>query len=209
MKITKIEKQKKNASRYSIYVEGEYSFGAYDDTLLKYGLRTGDELSDLQIEEIKNFDEFNYGKKVAYAYLSYKQRSRKEMEKKLKSKKLSDSSVVKIIEWLEELKYLNDEYYSKLFIENKISKKPLGKVMLKMKLGEAGIDKELIEKSLSENYPEEKEIEKARELLRKYMKKVRYKDEADKKSKCFKYLLSRGFTYGIVEEVISETMKSI
>ena len=208
MRITKIEKQKKNVSRYSIYLEGEYSFGAYDDTLLKYGLRTGDELSDRKVKEIKNFDEFNYGKKVAYAYLSYKQRSRKEIEKKLKSKKLSDSSVVKIIEWLEELKYLNDEHYSKLFIENKTSKKPIGRVMLKRKLSEAGIDKELIEKSLTENYSEEKEGEKAGELLDKYMKKVRYKNEADQKSKCFKYLLSRGFTYGIVEEVIGKVFKS-
>ena len=209
MKITKIEKQKKNSSRYSIYIDDEYSFGAYDDTLLKYGLRTGDELSALLIEEIKNFDEFNYGKKVAYAYLSYKQRSRKEVEKKLRSKKLSEASIVKIVEWLEELKYLNDEYYSKLFIENKTARKPLGKVMLKRKLGEAGIDKELIEKSLMENYPEEKELEKARELLGKYLKKVRYKNETDKKSKCFKYLLSRGFTYGVVEQLISEELKEI
>jgi regulatory protein len=46
MKITRIEKQIKFKNRYNIFLDGEFAFGLYDDTILKFGLRTNDELSD-------------------------------------------------------------------------------------------------------------------------------------------------------------------
>lgn len=204
MRITKIEKQKKDKSRYSIYIDDEFQFGLYDDTLLKYGLRTGDELSEAKINGIREYDEYNYGKKVAYSYLSYKQRSRKEIEKKLKTKKISASSIEKIIEWLTELKYINDDAYARMLIEGKLRRKPIGKRMLEQKLKLAGIEKESAEKAIKENYSEETELNKAKELLEKYVRKSRFKNEIDKKGKCYKYLISRGFDGEIAQRVWRE-----
>ncbi len=207
MKITSIEQQKKDKHRYNFYVDGEYLFALYDDSILKYGLRKGDVLTPEKIREMKEYDEYNYGKKVAYNYLSYRQRSRKEIERKMKSKKVSAKVIDKVIKWLEELNYLNDEEFAKQLIENKIERRPIGRRMLEQKLFQSGIDRELRERSLKENYSEEKELEKAEELLKKYVKKVKYKDEFDRRNKCFKYIVSRGFGYSIAEEVINKHLK--
>ncbi|HMS64354.1 MAG TPA: RecX family transcriptional regulator [Ignavibacteria bacterium] len=202
MKITKIDKQKKYKNRYNIFLDGEFAFGLYDDTILKFGLRTNDELSEELIEEIRQSDEFNYGKFIAYSYLSYKQRSKSEIIKKLKEKKISGNVIDNIIELLSEQKYINDHSFARLYIENKLMSKPIGKRLLKLKLQEKGIDKETSEKVIEENFNEETELESAEKLLEKYRKKVRGDNDLEKKRKCFSYLISRGFDFDTANKVL-------
>lgn len=201
MKITGIEQQKKDKTRYNFFIDGAYMFALFDDTILKYGLRRGDVLDEKQLKEMREYDEYNYGKRVAYNYLSYRQRSRKEIERKLKTKKIAARTTEKVIKWLEELKYINDEDFAKQVIENKVARKPIGRKMVERKLFQSGIEKETIAKVIEENYTPEMELEKAEEVLRKYMKKVKYKDEFDRRNKCFKYLVSRGFGYDTAEQI--------
>lgn len=203
MKITKIEKQKKDRHRYNIFLDGEFAFGLYEDSVLKYGLRTGDGIDESKAIEMKEFDEFGFGKKVAYSFLAYKQRSKKELTKKLKQKKISDKSIDKIIDLLEKQKYLDDRSYARNYLENKLSSKPVGKRLAKLKLSEKGIDKELIETTVSEGYSDNKEIELASKLLEKFEKRVKYKDIAEKKNKCYRYLISKGFDYETAGRVLN------
>jgi len=209
MVITKIEQQKKDKHRYNVYIDSEFSSGLYDDTIIKFGLRTNDKIDEAKLEKIKEYDEVNFGKKLAYSFLSYKQRSEKDIEKKLKQNKISQTAIETIIGLLKEQKYLDDEKYAKQFIENKISRKPLGKRVLKQKLFEKGIGKEITETILSESYPEETETESARILLEKYQKKVKGKDQFEKRRKCFQYLISKGFDYDIVKEITANLDKNI
>lgn len=203
MKITKIEAQKKDKHRYNIFIDGSFAFGLYEDSVLKYGLRSGDELNEKKIIEMREFDEFGYGKKAAYSFLAYKPRSKKDLVKKLKQKKISDNTIADIIELLEKQKYLNDEIYARNYLEDKLSSKPIGKRLAMMKLLEKGIDKEQIESVINENYSEDKEFELAAKLMEKYEKKVKFKDQADKKNKCYRYLISKGFDYETAGRVLS------
>ncbi|HMS33056.1 MAG TPA: RecX family transcriptional regulator [Ignavibacteria bacterium] len=203
MKITKIEAQKKDKHRYNIFIDGSFAFGLYEDSVLKYGLRSGDELNEKKIIEMREFDEFGYGKKAAYSFLAYKPRSKKDLVKKLKQKKISDNTIDDIIELLEKQKYLNDEIYARNYLEDKLSSKPIGKRLAMMKLLEKGIDKEQIESVINENYSEDKEFELAAKLMEKYEKKVKFKDQADKKNKCYRYLISKGFDYETAGRVLS------
>lgn len=203
MKITKIEIQKKDKHRYNIFIDGVFAFGLYEDSVLKYGLRTGDELNEEKIKEMREFDEFGYGKKTAYSFLAYKPRSKKDLVKKLKQKKLSDKIIEDIIELLEKQKYLDDKIYAKNYLEDKLNSKPIGKRLAKLKLFEKGIDKELIETTINENYSEDKEFELAQKLMKKYEKKIKFKDKADKKNKCYRYLISKGFDYETAGRVLN------
>ncbi len=204
MKITKIEAQKKDRHRYNIFIDGSFAFGLYEDSVLKYGLRSGDELNEKKIIEMREFDEFGYGKKAAYSFLAYKPRSKKDLVKKLKQKKVSDKIIDDIIELLEKQKYLNDEIYARNYLEDKLNSKPIGKRLAKMKLLEKGIDKELVESAINENYSADKEFELAAKLMEKYEKKVKFKDQTDKKNKCYRYLISKGFDYETAGRVLNQ-----
>ena len=201
MIITLIEEQKKKG-RFNIFLDGEFAFGLYKETIYDFGLRVKDDLTEEKINEIKSYDEINFGKKAAIRFLNYKQRTEKEVHDKLKGFKLSEESISKIMSFLKEFKFVNDENYAKLFVESKKILKPEGRRTVRMKLAQKGIDKELSEKSVRENYSEEEEFNKAKELYDKYRKKVRGKNEADKKQKCYRYLLSKGFTYDLIREVM-------
>ena len=52
MKITRIETQKKRPGRKSIFADGEFLIGIASDTLVRFGLRTGDEIDERTLREI-------------------------------------------------------------------------------------------------------------------------------------------------------------
>lgn len=201
MTITSIEEQKKKG-RYNIFLDGEYAFGLYKETIYHFGLRTKDELDDKKIEELKSYDEINFGKKVAYRFLNFKPRSEKEVRTKLKGHKLSDESIDKILDSLKEFKFINDEQYAKMYIESRVSLKPEGRRSLKIKLAQKGIGKETSEKTVEENYTEETEFQKALDLITKYQKKVKANTPIEKKQKCYRHLLSKGFSYDLINRVL-------
>lgn len=206
MKITKIEKQKRNQARYNIYIEGEFAFGLYDDTLLKHGLRSGDNLSKEKIEQFRKEDEFIFGKRSAYNFLSRRARSVKEVEKKLRQFEISEQTISEVIKYFEDIGYLNDKDYSKEFVESKIRRRPTGRRIIKSGLRMKGIPDEISEDSLIDNYPDELEYNKTIEAAKKYIKKneKRFKDENDKKSKLYRHLFSRGFPMELVQKVVKE-----
>ncbi|MBK9333351.1 MAG: RecX family transcriptional regulator [Ignavibacteria bacterium] len=193
MKISGIEKQKKEKQRCNIFIDGIFSTGLYEDTVVKFGLRSGDEISEKEFEKIREYDEFNYAKTSAYKFLSYRQRSKKEMVTKLKQKKLSEIAINKVIKLLEEQKYLNDENFADNFVKEKIRNKKVGKRTLIGKLLEKGISKEISESIISDNYPAEEEFAVAEKVLAKFVRSGKFKNDYDKKSKCFRHLISKGF----------------
>ena len=205
--ITDIQKQKKEG-RYNIYIDGEFAFGLYKETIFNYGLRKNDEFTEEKISDIIKYDEVTFGKKVAYKYLAFCPRSIKDVRTKLKSKKLRDENIEEIINYFILHKFLDDELYAKSYIENQKIKKPMGKRNLELKLLNKGIDKEIIKKVIEENYDEETELANGINLLTKYLSKHKYIPNETIKQKAFTYLFTRGFDYSLITEIINQTLKS-
>lgn len=203
MKITSITRQQKDRNRLNIFLDGEFCFGLYENSVLKFGLRNGDELEQSEIDKIKEFDELEYGKKTAYTFLAYRQRSKKELSRKLQQKKISEKTIKKVLEILEKQKYIDDEKFAKNFLEDKLKSKPAGRRLLKLKLSEKGISREILQKTIDENYSDEKEFEAASLLLKKYKTGIKKADSNEMKSKCYRYLISRGFDFEIVKKLLS------
>jgi regulatory protein len=204
MKITSIEKQKKKG-RYNLFLEGEFAFGIYEDTLVKFALRKNDDLTEEKITEIKDYDEYNYGKKVAYDFLYYRQRSEKELRTKLKQKNISRKNSDKVIEFFISHKFLNDEEFARSFTAQELMKKPSGKRLLYRKLLLKGINKEVIERILEMYYPEESSA--AETLLNKYISKLKDKPLPVQKQKSYNYLISRGFDFDTAKETVNKVFK--
>ena len=202
MKITKIEQQIKDKTRYNIYLDGEFAFGLYDTSLLEFQISSGDELDEKKLEEIRTFDEFLYGKRVAYNYLAYKPRTEKEVRSKLRFKKISENSTNRVIEDLQRLKFLDDSKYAKNYVEMKSQQKGMGRNMLFMKMMQKGLKKESIEETLKENFSTENEISSGVNLLRKYAKKNHLNTKDELRNKAFKYMFSRGYGFDVIETIM-------
>lgn len=204
MVITKIEKQKKNSKRWNLYIDGEFACGISEDTLLNFGLRTNDDITQASLDEIMRFDEYQYAKKAALDFLSYRIRSRKEVKDKLKEKKISQGTIDKTLAHLEKLSLLNDEEFARLVVQSKTGKNPAGKSVIRQKLYQKGISKEISEKVLGELYTESNEKKLLLDIFKKNSAKLKGLDENKKRKKMFEYLARKGFDFDLINELLNE-----
>ena len=106
----------------------------------------------------KNSEEYLKARISAFKFITFKRRTIKETENKLKSLETSSEYIEDIIKELIELEYLNDEIYVQKFIEksNKLSVN-----MIKLKLREKGVEQCLIDNFfLTKEYDESDKIKK-------------------------------------------------
>lgn len=207
MTITKIEKQKKNKDRWNVFIDGAFASGVNSDTLLKFQLKSGDEIDENKLKEIQDFDEYLYSKKIAFDFLSYRIRSEKELKDKLKGKDISRASIERTIEHLKELKLINDEEFARQLISEKLSSKPAGKAVLRQKLMQKGISFKLSEEILKEYFSEDNEKEFVISNFDKYFRRVEGLDRQQKRKKMFDYLARKGFDFDIIKQVINEKIE--
>ena len=84
-KITKLEIQKKNKNRCSVFLDDEYAFGIDQELIYQYDLKKGRLLSDTDIEQILYQEEKKKAKNRALNFLAYRDRSEKEISDKLRT----------------------------------------------------------------------------------------------------------------------------
>ena len=203
MIITKIEKQKNNNKRYSIFIDNEFAFGIDEIDLLYYKLKENEPLDEERYNYIANKLLLKRAKDKALKYLGYKMRSKKQVIKKLQEYEIPPEVIAKVIKVLERYNYINDDEFAKAFIKDKINLKKHGVFKIKYDLKMLGIEEEIFSKYL---YNEKfvKEEEKAKELLDKKLNGRCLQDlEYKEKQKIYAYLARRGFSYDSINKAFN------
>ncbi|WP_105615946.1 regulatory protein RecX [Vallitalea okinawensis] len=133
----------------------------------------------------------------AFNYLSYRNRSEKEMRNYLKDQGFNCTVLEFTITFLSRYNYIDDHEFAKSFIESKERSKPYGEKGLRYLLFQKGISNEIIETVLSERN-DSAEIENCYKLLLKRgnSKAIPF----EKKAKHIGYLQRRGFSYSTINE---------
>lgn len=209
MHITKLEKQKKYKGRVNIYADDCFLLGVMEDTVYKFGLNAGDELTEERLSEIKKYDEYNAGKKIVLDFLSYRNRSRAELKQKLRAKKISDDVSENILKHLDKLGFIDDRVFAKEYAEGKINTRPVGKRMLEMKLKQKGITKDVIDETLNGLLTSENEKQLAYSCYKKYLIRLKGRTETEKRRKIYEHLTRKGFDYETISEIINQNIKNI
>lgn len=204
MLITKIEVQKKRKDRYNIFIDDEFRFGVDENTLIKLDLRKGIELTEAEIEKIENEEVNAKAFNAAANFLKTRERSKKEICDKLKTKEFTPTQIEKVLEKLERLNIVNDKRFAEMFVRDRMKLKPKGKRALSIELMQKGIDKNIIEEVLNEMLGGDQELELAKKILEKAEKKYSGFDENAKRDKIIKYLMGKGFSYSLIEKVLIE-----
>jgi regulatory protein len=197
-KITRIEQQKKKKNRVNIYIDGEFSSGLYKDTVIEFHLYENKEITPSEIAKIKEFEEFSDAKEKAINYISYRERSRKEIEDYLKNKGIKEVITQKVLSDLEKANLVDDHKFASAWVKDRNKNNPKGNFALKMELRDKGIDDSEIEKILQSVDERENALKVFEKAVRKYGKKK------NSKEKISEYLQRRGFHIQTVLEVLRE-----
>ncbi|SHE61911.1 regulatory protein [Thermoanaerobacter uzonensis DSM 18761] len=197
MIITTIEKQKKNKTQYNVYIDEEYAFSCNLEDLSHLGIEEGREIDKEQYNYYVNYIATRQASDYAFKLLSRKMLTEKELSQKLEMKGFEENIIKSVIEKLKNYNYINDEVYTKLFIEQKINQL-YSRRKIYYELVKKGISKELIQESLNNFYPEEKEVEIIKKIIEKKLKS----QEETKKLK--NYLYNNGFQVENISDALKE-----
>ncbi len=153
-------------------------------------------------------DQFEKYLDKAYKFLTYRPRSEKEVRDNLKKMKAPQDIIESVITFLKGKKYLNDEEFAKWWIEQRIKFKQKSKKVLRIELLQKGIEKELIIKLIEET--EEKpirDIDQAKEIVEKKIKKYKGLPKAEVYHKLGAYLARQGFDWETIRSSIDAVLK--
>jgi regulatory protein len=199
VKISKIEPQKKNKNRCSIYINGEFRFGLTKDLVLKYDLHEGYEITKSEIEDILLNEEKLKIKARAFRILNYRDRSVKELRIRLTVIGFDKLLVDEVIDDFVKDNTLDDERFARAFVSDYTKLYPKGNRFILSELTRRGVDREIITNLL--------DTRDEGELIRNYIEKkagnLAIKNPKERQ-KLIRRLLTRGFTPSLVYEIIKE-----
>jgi len=195
--ITRLEYQQKKKDRVNVYLDGEFAFGLneLDAALLRKGqVLTDEEITRLQDQDaaVKAFDQ-------AVNYLSFRPRSRQEVQQYLTGKTIPPEIQERVITRLETASYLDDRAFARFWIENRTQFQPRGPHALRYELRQKGIAPSLIEELLHETVDVGATAYKAASAQNRRLRGLTHREYRQKMGA---FLQRRGFGYSTASQII-------
>ena len=198
MKITKIEKKKR---LYLLEIDEKDKLYVTEDTIVHFMLSKDKEITSNDLEQIKAFAQFSYGKNLALYYLSFKQRTEKEIRDYLTKHDIERGIIAKVIKALEKEKWIDDLQYTKTVLQQNLHSGDKGAYVLKQKLLQKGIDGKLIDSALENTDFSTVCRKTAEKILKRYQGKLPQRALRDKLNQA---LTNKGFSYQEAKAAIAE-----
>ena len=211
MEVTKLSSQIKNPDRINIFLNNKYEFSLDISQVIDLAVKPGNIYSDEEVVVLRREGEFSKYYTKAMVYSLARPRSTREISDYLYRQTRTKTYLVKgerrerigmapelsqrIVNKLIEKKYLNDENFARYWVENRNLKKGISERTLKQELLKKGVSQEIVN-TVIENSERNDEEE-----LKKVIVKRRHRYEND--DKFIKYLVSKGYQYYQIQEVLS------
>jgi regulatory protein len=147
-------------------------------------------------------DEITKAKKFVFRLLKYRTRSYKELQERLKAKKFSPDVISQVIDYFDKLGLINDQVFALTWLNSRLGK-PLGLRRIFFELKQKGISNEIIEEvqnKIKDNY---NEYEVVQRLARDKIDKLKCLDQNKAKRRIYNFLIRRGFSVDIINDVIN------
>ena len=197
-KITAIKQQVKRQGRYSVFVDGKYSFSLSELGIINSGLQLGQELTESELGLLKDTSRLDKAYNQTLGLLARRQRSQRELEQYLTRKGYEKELQEQILNKLSNFGYVNDAAFAKSWVENRRLLKATSKRRLTQELKQKRIDETIIKDVLAEDETDEREV--LRDLIIRKRKQTKYQDNL----KLMQYLARQGYSYDDIKSVMSE-----
>jgi regulatory protein len=201
MRITKIERQKRNRKRYSISIDGEYSFSCHEETFLGLGLEEGQQLSPSEFEVLLTKVQRKEAEVYSVATLARRPMTEAALRNRLAAKGYHSHIISSTLERLKEIGLIDDLSFSRLWIRDRTKINPRGTLLLRRELRMKGVAPPTIEKALEEFKEKNDESRLLIEVAERRAKKLKGLDSVSRRRRLFNYLLRRGFPMDEVRKV--------
>ncbi|RMD90100.1 MAG: regulatory protein RecX [Calditrichaeota bacterium] len=204
LKITRLETQKKNKNRVSVFVNDEFAFGADLELIRNYGLQEGSLVTRKLVDEILLKDTKKRIKEKAFRYLAGRAHSEKELKTKLAQKGFDAKLIEEVIMELKSKNFIDDESFAFSYVRSRLIHRPAGERLLRQELWQKGIHEEIINRVLQKVFNETPQAELAQQLVVKLNRRYQNLEENKKRKRIYEFLIRRGFDWELVKEVVDK-----
>ncbi len=194
--ITDLQIQKSHKTRANVYIDGEFCCALEMLTVMKLGLKIGRQITEEQLKQASLDSERSVAFEKAVDWLSRGYKTVRQTREYLSRRGYDKDVVEYVISKLKDYRYLDDEAYAAMYVEQNSSTK--GERRIKQELVARGISPAVAERH-SEEDPEQA-LANAKLLAERYMRTK----ERDLKNlqRLQRYLLARGYGYDVVNAVV-------
>ena len=209
MRITALEPQEKHPDRYSLHLDGHFALGLGGAAVVAAGLYVGMELSEADLERLRQTEAERRLWDAALRFLAPRPRSRAEVRRRLLAPRPgrarshdreapAPEAVERVLNRLQEQGLLDDQQFAAFWVENRDRFSPRGSRAIAQELRQRGVSRETVEETASPELDEERALAAGRQRLRS----VAGLDFAAFRTKLGPFLLRRGFSYEVAREAV-------
>ena len=136
-------------------------------------------------------------------YCAYQERCMKDVRDKLKTFDIPEEEKTKILDYLLDNRFVNDERFAKSFVRGKINQSGWGVNKIRFHLIQKGIDKDIIDEALGQT---DNEVYRQRliDILKTKSKTIKADSDFEKKRKLAAYAMQKGFEGNLIWEVLKD-----
>ena len=207
MIITKIEIQKKNKDRASIYIDDEFAFGVHVNVVYDLGLKKGMEIDDSFRNEILSKEETKQAHLYALKIINYRPRCESEVRHKMSEKGYAPDTIDETIDYLYEYNFLDDEAFARYYIESKLEKK-FGLNRIKYGLTSMGVSRDIADSVINSYRDTTDEYSTALSLAEKRLATLQDDDYQKKYQKLSGFLSRKGYSSDIIHSILRDLLSS-
>jgi len=209
VKIHRIEVQKKNSFRYSLYSDDGFIVGVSDSTLIKHNLKKGYVLDKRLYESISKDEERWSIREYLLRLLGRRDHASHELRLKGIKKGYDSEILDEIISELESKDYINNYAFAKKYARDKFRFNEWGPNKIRTQLFSKKIDKKIIEQVLSEEIHQDEVLESIQHLIEKKKPSLLRAEEEKRRKKIFDYLVRKGYKPQIILNQMDQLLEHI
>ncbi len=200
--IESIKKLQKDPSKVELFFDDSSKITLLLDTVAKFSLYEGREISQEEYKEIRNFDTKKQLRTKTLSFvtrsLKTEQQVREYIYRHCKGEDLQDDIADEIIEDLKDFGYIDDHEFAEVFLKSRVKNKPRSKYLLKSEMLSKGISKEICDEVLQEL--DINDFDLLKKLYEKKFKNERITFDDKKK---ISFLSRKGFSWDTISELIN------
>lgn len=207
--VTRLEPEGPGGERLRVALDGEELGLIPAERAGELGLSPGKELTGPEAERLREETDRQTALDQALDYISYRPRSRAEVERRLRREDLGRAAIAGALDRCEELGYVDDVEFAASHARDRIRLKPRGKMLLEAELRKKGVSqadaREGIERAFREEEVTEREL--AERVAEKRWPRLEG-DEPRRRRRRFRgYLERRGFPFHVIREITEEYLR--
>ncbi len=206
--ITSISIQKKNSTRYSVYVNEKFLIGVSDNSLVKFALSKGKSINQELLDAIQVNEEKWAIHSFCLRLLGRRDHASFELVRKCRSKGYKENWIQEVIAQLSDKGYINNAAFAQKFAHDKFEFNNWGPYKIRAELLKKGLKEPDVRNALSDLTNENLSLRLDKLYNKHKLKFFRYKKE-NRRKKIFDFFLRKGYDADIILKALPNWMADL